>query len=265
MNKSPGNGCNCLLLLTWLMMMLGETQAELVTLYDGNGLPASQPWLSFGADTISGWSQESVSGGVRLTTDLPTRSGYSNYIPLPTPILKNSAFPILRRADGFELSFRARLLAENHSNSNRAGYSVILLADDARGIELGFWQNEIWAQNSDFTHAETVAIDTTVQRDYRLEVLGDRYELFDGMTSLLAGDLRAYSDPAIPYRLSNYLFLGDNTTSGSASVLQGPILLESNLSSVPEPSSLFLSGSLITGFWSLNRYGRNSARKETRS
>jgi hypothetical protein len=97
------------------MMMLGETQAELVTLYDGNGLPAFQPWLSFGADT------------------------------------------------------------------------------------------------------------------------------------------------------SNYLFLGDNRTSGSASVLQGPILLESNLSSVPEPSSLFLSGSLIAGFWSLIRYGRKNSRKETRS
>ena len=246
-----------LALLAWLTL-LGSTQAELVTLYDGSGFPAAQPWLTFGADTFNGWSQESVAGGVRLTTDLQTRSGYSNYFPLPSPVLKNSAFPSLRRADGFELSFRTRLISEGHSNSNRAGYSVILLAEDARGIELGFWQTEIWAQNADFTHAETVAIDTTLQRDYRLEIIGDQYQLFDGATSLLTGGLRTYSNPAIPYTLSNYLFLGDNTTSGSASVVQGPIRLESNLSSVPEPSSLVLSGSFVAGLWSL---GRNRRKK----
>lgn len=32
------------------------------------------------------------------------------------------------------------------NNTTRAGYSVILLGHDAKGIELGFWTNEIWAQ-----------------------------------------------------------------------------------------------------------------------
>ncbi len=218
-----------------------DVRAELVTLYDGNGLPASQPWLTFAADTLNGWSQSSVSGGVRLSTDLATRSGYSNYNPLPTPALKNANFPILQRANGFELSFRSALLMENHSNANRAGFSVILLADDNRGIELGFWQSEIWAQNMDFTHGEGVSIDTTVTRDYRLEVFEDQYRLLEGNNSLLVGTLRTYSSPTIPYGLPNYIFLGDNTTSASATIVQGAIQLRSDLSSVPEPSSILLA------------------------
>ena len=224
-----------------LLGMMLDGRGELVTLYDGNGLPASQPWLTFAADTLDGWSQSTVSGGVRLSTDLVTRSGYSNYNPLPTPSLKNSNFPVLRRTSGFELLFRSALQMENHSSANRAGYSVILLADDNRGIELGFWQSEIWAQNTDFTHAEGVSIDTTVTRDYRLEVIGDQYRLFEGTNSLLSGNLRTYTNPGIPYGLPNYVFLGDNTTSASATLLQGSIVLRSDLSSVPEPSSVLLT------------------------
>jgi hypothetical protein len=224
----------------WLIL-LSSARAELVTLYGGSGLPAAEPWLVFGADTISGWSQTAVAGGVRLTTDLPTRSGYSNYNPFPSPAYKNPAFPQLRRSDGFELTFRTSLLSESHSNANRAGYSVILLAQDVRGIELGFWQNEIWAQNPDFTHAEGVSIDTTIARDYRLQVIGEEYRLFEGTTSLLSGALRTYTSPTLPYTLPNYVYFGDNTTSASGSFLQGFIRLESNLSSVPEPSSMILA------------------------
>lgn len=100
-----------------LLGLMLDVRGELVTLYDGNGLPASQPWLTFAADTLDGWSQSSVSGGVRLSTDLVTRSGYSNYNPLPTPSLKNSNFPVLRRSSGFELSFRSALQMENHSSA----------------------------------------------------------------------------------------------------------------------------------------------------
>ncbi|RLS97646.1 MAG: hypothetical protein DWI14_02965, partial [Planctomycetota bacterium] len=159
----------------------------------------------------------------------------------PSPAYKNPAFPQLRRSDGFELSFRTSLLSESHTNANRAGYSVILLAQDARGIELGFWQNEIWAQNTDFTHAEGVLIDTTIARDYRLQIIGEEYRLFEGTTSLLSGALRTYTSPTLPYTLPNYVYFGDNTTSASGSFLQGFIRLESNLSSVPEPSSMILA------------------------
>jgi hypothetical protein len=236
----------------WLILF-SSAHAELVTLYSGTGLPAAEPWLSFGADTIGGWSQTAVAGGVRLTTDLPTRSGYSNYNPFPSPAYKNPAFPELRRSDGFELSFRTSLLSESHTNANRAGYSVILLAEDARGIELGFWQNEIWAQNTDFTHAEGVSIDTTMARDYRLQIIGEEYRLFEGTTSLLSGALRTYTSPTLPYTLPNYVYFGDNTTSAAGSFLQGFIRLESNLSTVPEPSSMLLASVFGIGCWAARR------------
>jgi hypothetical protein len=43
----------------WLILV-SSAHGELVTLYSGTGLPAAEPWLVFGADTISGWSQTAV-------------------------------------------------------------------------------------------------------------------------------------------------------------------------------------------------------------
>ena len=64
--------------------------------------------------------------------------------------------PGLDRAKGFALLFSAQLDAETHKNTNRAGFSVILLADDKQGIELGFWTDTIFAQSDAplFTRAE---------------------------------------------------------------------------------------------------------------
>ena len=236
--------------LLGLLISTGLTHADLITLYDGNALPGDQPWLVFAADTLTGWSQSPAAGGTQLITNNATRAGYSNYLPLPTPSLKNTQFPILNRSKGFELTFSSRILSESHQSTNRAGYSIILLGHDAKGIELGFWANEIWAQNSDFTHAEAIAIDTTVERTYQLQILNEQYKLLDGQNTLLSGILRDYPTPATPYSLPNYVFLGDNTTSAAASVLQGPIFLQSNLASVPEPNTLLLltSSSLVWYF-----------------
>ena len=55
------------MIFLWLILF-SSARAELVTLYGGSGLPAAEPWLVFGADTIGGWSQTAVAGGVRLTT-----------------------------------------------------------------------------------------------------------------------------------------------------------------------------------------------------
>jgi len=60
-------------------------------------------------------------------------------------------FPILDWAARFQVNFTVQVDDESHSNDNRAGFSIILLSDDARGIELAFWENEIWAQNDDTT------------------------------------------------------------------------------------------------------------------
>ena len=64
-----------------------SAHAELVTLYSGSGLPSAEPWLVYGFDSITGASQTSVAGGVRLVTDGATRAGYSNYNVIPTTAL----------------------------------------------------------------------------------------------------------------------------------------------------------------------------------
>ena len=73
------------------------------------------------------------------------------------------------------------------------------------------------------------------------QIIGEEYRLFEGTTRLLAGALRTCTSPAIPYALPNYVYFGDNTTSASGSFLLGFIWLESNLSSVPGPSSTILA------------------------
>ena len=157
--------------------------------------------------------------------------------------LKNAAFPILDRNTGFELSFRAALLNEGHSSNDRAGFSVILLSSDLYGIELGFWSSQIWAQADTplFQHAESANTSTTSSQNYQLHVLGSQYTLLQSGNTVLSGSLRnysAFSGPGGPYGLNNFLFLGDNTSSASADLLLGPVSLQTNLSSVPEPASL---------------------------
>ncbi len=180
----------------------------LVLLYDGTGLPANQAWLTYAG--LGGVAQQSNTvDGVRLQTDLPVSAGYSNYTIFST--LKNPSFPSLNPNVGFELAFSLAVTSENHTSNDRAGFSTILLGSDKKGIELGFWVNEIWAQASTplFQHAEGVAIDTTIRRDYRVRVLNNTYTLFAGANSILTGSVRDYTAfNGFPYTLSNFVFLG---------------------------------------------------------
>lgn len=231
-----------------------QVRADFVILYNGNGLPASQAWLSYANDgLVTGGTatQSTISSGVRLQTDLPVSGGYSNYTPFAQ--LKNSSFPVLNRGLGFELSFSLAIASENHTSNDRAGFSVLLLGSDSRGIELGFWGDQIWAQTSTpiFTHGEGVSIDTNQHRNYQLRIVNDTYSLLAGSTSLLSGSVRDYTASAqAPYTLSNFLFLGDNTSRGSADIQLGAVTLQSNLTAVPEPSSLcFISTCLTMPFW----------------
>jgi hypothetical protein len=70
--------------------------------------------------------------------------------------------------EGYTLTFAIQVEAEGHGNNNRAGFSVIVLSDDKKGIEMAFWEDEIWVQEDDlndpgdlFTHAEGVPYSTT--------------------------------------------------------------------------------------------------------
>ena len=225
---------------TLVLFLSQPTLGALVLLYDGSGLPANQAWLGFAG--LGGISQQtSVAGGVRLESDLPVSAGYSNYL-FPN-LLKNAAFPTLNPNLGFELAFSLAVTSENHTSNDRAGFSAIILGSDRKGIELGFWSNEIWAQSSTplFQHAEGISIDTTVRRDYRIQILNSSYTLFDGSNTLLAGSVRDYTAfNSFPYTQSNFLFLGDNTTRGAADITLGKVTLQSDLAAVPEPTSLAL-------------------------
>ncbi len=235
-------------IVTCVLLGSQSARGDLIVLYDGSGLPATQPWFGFAA--LGGAAQQSsVVDGVRLQTDLPVSAGYSNYVFPNIP--KNASFPSLNSSLGFELAFSLAVTAENHLSNDRAGFSAIILGSDKKGIELGFWTNEIWAQASSplFQHAEGVAINTTVRRDYRIRILKNSYTLFAGSDSLLTGTTRDYTAfTSFPYTQSNFVFLGDDTSSGAADITLGTVTLQSNLSSVPEPTSIaLLSFALLVG------------------
>lgn len=224
--------------------------APAVTLYDAslNTAPESQGWLFYFADAAIG-GKNSAGGKTSFDSgDQNTRGGWSNTFPIINTLV-NSSFPVLDRADGFTLSFDLRVITESHANSDRAGFSIILLGSDHLGIELGFWTDEIWQQSGPaFTHGHGKAFDTTVLTHYDLTIAGDNYELLANGASILSGTVVDYSSGlAVPYGLGNYLFFGDNTTSATASVEFGDIRI------VPEPS---LALAAIAGLLVLRRRGR---------
>jgi hypothetical protein len=224
-------------------------------------LPAAQPWLAYADNApVTGGTatQTFVAGqGARVVTDAAVSAGYSNYVPLP-PAPRNPAFPTLDRAAGFRLSWTLRVTQETHQNANRAGFSVILLSSDRRGVELGFWGNEVWSQADSplFTHAEGAAVNTAPATDYVLTILGNAYALTANGAPLLTGPVRDYSALGPPYNLPNYLFLGDDTSSASADVTVGRIAL---LAPVPEPSGLVLAAAGVVAAGGVRRRSHRRA------
>lgn len=245
-----------LLLLNFSVGTRSACAGEL-TLFDASlgSLPGDQGWLLFAG---IGSSQSVVADGVRLESSLAGRGGFSNHTPFSTPEqprLVNADFPGLSTQRGFSLTFDLRLTAEAHTSQDRAGMSVILLAEDGRGIELGFWQDRIFAQNDSplFVRGEESLIDTTSHlRRYELSILPESYTLLADGNLLLSGGLRDYSAFGnVPYTLGNYLFIGDNTTSASIDAVLGTVRLNSDLSAVPEPTSLALVA--VGTLWLLRR------------
>jgi hypothetical protein len=225
-----------LALLAWLPVV--GLQAAPIILYNDadpiEPLPADQDWLLAGGTGAA--TETAVSGrGVRLETDNAASWGYSNF-------LKSNIGP-LDRTQGFSESFELQINSESHSGSGvRAGFSIILLSDndvsgDNLGIELAFWEDQIWAQNFDFlSRGESKAFDTTQNEVlYNLSILGSQYTLTGDGTTLLDGGLRHYTSPTIPYQLQNYLFLGDDTSSAQADIILGEVILNPLPAAAPAP------------------------------
>ena len=207
-----------------LMLCVTDT-ASAAVLYDGsaNTSPSSQGWVHFdvGVETVA-------AGAVTLDTQ-------------SSPILQSGYGTLGSTMDhtaGYTLSFEARILSESHLTDHRAGFSVIAVSfNSSHAIELGFWQDEIWAQNAGFTHGEKVVFDTTEALvEYALTVQGTGYTLSANGAQILSGDTRNYvaaSAPGLPYGLGRSIFLGDDTESASGSFS----LARVELNTVPEPST----------------------------
>lgn len=211
-------------------------------LYDGSlgGLPAAQGHFTYG--TNSAQAMQSFSNGA---TTLDTTA--SNNIAAGYGYV-GSGGTTFDRTTGYTIHFTVQITSEQHLNNNRAGFSIIALSSDNQGIELGFWANQIWAQNYDsttqFTHGEQASFDTTAAlTTYNLTIFGDTYTLQSGGNVVLTGSLRNYSSfcPGIPsagcpYAIPNFLFLGDDTTSAQATIVFSFALL----TPMPQTAHLFL-------------------------
>ena len=191
-------------------------------LYDGSlgtGLPQTQGFIYLTDPFFGASAAASFANGVTTldtTPDQIDKAGYFRNFPFP------QGSPILNRATGYTVRFSAQIVSEAHANNNRAGFSLIALSSDLQGVEIGFWENEIWIQEGGtppnlFTHAEGATFDTTTGLiPYELTILGDDYSLSVSNTLILSGSLRNYSDFGAPYTTQNFIFLGDDTTSAQA-------------------------------------------------
>jgi hypothetical protein len=262
--------------LAALLILSGARIASAQTtnvLYDAaSGVTPSNftpKWLEFGAFISA--SQTFTAGTpsfTRLSTlgNEGTFAGYSNYnatATLSPPSLTpttfvNPVFPNLDRTAGFNLRFTIRLNSETHTgNPARAGFSVILLGSDRQGVEIGFQSNTIFAQAPGFgtpTESNGEAIIpalTGAFTTYDLSITGNTYALRNGATTLLTGAVKDYTAATgfagDVYRTPNFLFLGDDTTSASASTDLSFISITAN-AAAPEPASLALVGAILPGF-----------------
>ena len=247
-NKMPPR--NILRFIGAVTLLLAGTQAPASDiLFDPNPgtLPGAQGSLFFcsgGASALCAGpdgTQSLVAEGVVLdstTIAAPNENagqvGFAN--SLPPLILPSTA---LDRTAGFTLNFDLRVDFESHASNDRAGFSVIVISNDLRGIELGFWSDEVWAQNwapgDEFTHGEGVAFDTTAAlTTYSLGILDNGYTLSVGGSPVLGGALRDYSAEGVPYEIGNFVFFGDDTSRARAVVTLGEIAF------VPLPASFLL-------------------------
>jgi hypothetical protein len=205
-----------------------------IVLYDATlgGTPDTQGKLAYRASPEAAAAQWFADGCTVLDSMASQRDSAGYFGP-------SQALPALDRAQGFALHFTVQVVDEYHADSDkdgdgvgdRAGFSAIALGSDMRGIELGFWPGEVWAQQDGaaeppagtlFTRAEHAPFDTSSRLvAYTLAIHGDTYTLSAGGAPILSGRLRdytAFEGPVNPYRTPNFIFLGDDTGSARAKI-----------------------------------------------
>lgn len=206
------------------VLALVPVAASASVLYDGSSgvLPDHASWgWSYGATGGS----TSVGGGF-ATLDTTANDLFSAGWGRTTPFA-------LDAATGFTVRFDVRVDLESHSSAeadkngdglaDRAGFSILVLGSDAQGVELAFWQNEVWAQQDSplFLHSQTderAFLDTTSLTRYDLTMAGNAFQLKANGVAVMNGtrkDYSAFTGFPDPYETPNFLFFGDNTTSAS--------------------------------------------------
>ena len=195
---------------------------QTLVLYDAaSGAIPSTSAMSF-TDFPPGVALPTFSDGATVVDT--TISGTDTYAGWVAGEVTTPSFPILDRTVGARVNFTLQVDSEAHTNNDRAGFSIIILDKDAHGIELSFWENEIWVKSDDatgglFEHGEGIAFATNTLTDYQVLFMGDTYTLTVNSQPLLTGplrDYRAFAGFPDPYETPNFLFLGDNTTSAQA-------------------------------------------------
>ena len=195
-------------------------------LYDGalsTGTPETQGFVYLTYPFGGAQATQTFTQSVTILDTTSQMGDYAGYFARPT------WYPSLDRVGGYQVLFTVQALTETHTSQHRAGFSLLVESSDKRGIELGFWANEIWAQeggsSQPFTHAEGAVFTTTAELiDYGLIVWGDSYTLTANGVAVLSGPLRDYTLapppplPLNPYTTPNLIFLGDDTSSACARI-----------------------------------------------
>src|SRR6266511_4154524 len=224
--------------------MRNTTPKDTIIFYDAalGGTPDTQGQLAY-RDSRAAAATQAFAAGVTMLDTMANPTDAAGYFADPR------AIPALDSTAGYALRFSVQVVAEYHADSDkdgdglgdRAGFSVIVLSSDAKGIELGFWEDQIWAQEQGaaeppagtlFTHAEIARFDTTGRMiAYTLAVRGDQYELSSDGVAILRGRLRdytAFEGPVNPYRTPNFIFLGDDTGSARAKIRLAYVAVTTN-------------------------------------
>ncbi len=274
-----------------LLVLAKRSTAASVTLYDASsgvapyqsGAAPNGPFFTYGqistscpitlgCTTPNPSTSQTVNSGVTLNTNFNgNNTGYSGYSTDTysvskglTPVSPN--LPILDPSTGFSISFNVAVTNES-SQSNRSGFSVIVIGNNKQGVELGFKSGSIFTQNSDFTQGESVSYDTSIPTNYTLTVNGNNYTLSYGSQSL-TGTTRSYifnpttSQPALPanynpYTTANYLFFGDDTDQGSSTFTLGTVTATVPYEFSPSLGILILAGcGSVTQVLKKKRFGQ---------
>ncbi|GJM42586.1 MAG: hypothetical protein DHS20C20_28680 [Ardenticatenaceae bacterium] len=228
--------------LTSLLHTVSATPQATTLLYDSsqNNTPSDQNFSYQALNPQPPFTTQATqiySAPVTVLNTVNQLNDYAGYT------VNQAAMPTLNRSVGFQLRFDLRLASENHdANNDRAGFSAILLSEDLYGVEIAFWENEIWVQEGNggmpiFSHAEGILYNTTVAlTSYELTVISNTYLLAANGTPILGGNLRQYTDwtpPFMglpdPYEQPNQLFLGDDTSSAGADVWLGDVVIETEI------------------------------------